>query len=410
MGSPASFTRLPTSLPTSLQPGPRRLFSRFELVLLVTIILFAATNGIYAVVYILKHPGTQVAAVAGLAGAVLLLLGAAIVVYLRVRATHGRGDIESGNAKQWRISVPIPLPPAKAELEGEYTYLPQQSPYDHIQLPKSYRAVTKTPKKDGYGFLSFWTSRKSKTEAIQEDREFLIPSERPWTDMSEDQFSLASKDGMTGSLWTSIFELAGEAGSEQQRRAHSQRKSRRISRADESSEVKIVITKPEPTASPLPSPSRPQPSASVNHPPTGRNRLTAADGLRSHPVYFHRDPSVRKTKSTQTLASTSKFLAPPETLPQRPRTAEPGPDKPRLANGLIPLQLGRDRDIADDTAGSRWKVLSAPTRAALQSQTETRTQALASQAAHARALRRAKNLVPVGTSDQDLRMVYRSGA
>ncbi|KAK3335605.1 hypothetical protein B0T19DRAFT_13577 [Cercophora scortea] len=408
MGSPTAFTRLPSRR--------QRPFSRFELVLLITIVLFAATNAIFSAVYIIKHPGIQIAAIAGLSGAILLLLGAGLTVYLRVRATHRRGDLESGIGKQWRISAPIPITPPTVELEGEsvgskagYTYLPQQSPSESIQLPKSYhRAASKTPKKDG--FLSCWTSRKSKTEAEQEDREFLISSERSSTDMSEDQFSLGSRDGVKGSLWTSIFELAGEAGFEQQRRANSQRKSRRISKAAEPSEVKIIITKPEPTATLSPPLSRPQSPASLNTAATGRNKLTAADGLRSHPVYIHRDPSVRKTKSTQTLASASKFLAAPDTLPQRPRTAEPGPDRPRLANGLIPLQLGRDRDMVDDTTAPRWKAPSPPTRAAaLQSQTQSQSQALAAQA-HARALRRAKNLVPVGTSDQDLRTVYQSGA
>ncbi|KAK0628511.1 hypothetical protein B0T17DRAFT_522889 [Bombardia bombarda] len=426
MGS-SGFTKLPPYSSEGVRPvniRRRRLFSPVELGLLIALILLATALAIFSVVYIVQHRGViRPAAVAAVCSTVLLLLGVTYVVYRRIRQPDWRAgrDVESGYGvgRKWAISAPIPIVTSEMgqsmpETKGAYTAVPG----GHTQLEVSH-PTTKAKAKAGGRWRLWGIPTICKT--THEDCESLIVSDsgsgRMSCDISDEDWSHAgdaSYSGAAGVLWRSVFELPG--GSEAKRSSrYSLIQTAFESRRKSNPPVKIVITKPEPTATATP--SRPSPSLQRSSIDTVRSSNSspprqplAFDPLRSNPVQLRRDPSLRQTKSTHDLPSPLRST-PPDATPvvRRPRSAEPGPDRLKLGYDLVTLQLYLDQTVADLDAG--WEEPSAkskPPSVAVAVPTAAATHA--GRNAPSRPLRRAKNHVPaVGTTNQelDLRTVYR---
>ncbi|KAK0703720.1 hypothetical protein B0T26DRAFT_509446 [Lasiosphaeria miniovina] len=431
---------------SKLQPSPvamdRHRFSRLELALITPLLALTTAVEIYAAVYMAQHrkEAVQPLAVVALSCASLVLLSAGCVISLRLSRHRPedpsrRGDVESApGARRLQISAPIPIttpPPMKQttfDSKGVYTVVPggyrHPHPQPHLSVAdKLCLALFKRTPKRGRG--STFTS--------EDDGQALLSSgsERSSADMSEETASEGGEG--PGGLWNSVFELAaGDAHSklDQRRRRsgfwHSATPPQRQPRHEAESEgaprpvdrlcdVTIVLTRPDATAAPSAPSSNLKPA-----------RPAMQDPLRSHPVQIlrvSRDPSVRQTRSTQTLASpavqknretaAASYLANNNT-PRRPRSAEPGPDRSRLGYDLATLQLYLDR-TASDLNRTGWMVSAAAKTQDRASRTAATTTTPAGGAPRA-ALRRSRSPSPTGSESEsgiqrptDLRAEYRDG-
>ncbi|KAK3393993.1 hypothetical protein B0H63DRAFT_31701 [Podospora didyma] len=380
-------------------------FSRFELAILIPLVAFTAALAIFTIVDIVDHRGVvRPLTIAALCSTCMLLLAVGYVVFMRLRRPNACQDLESGISKDWKISAPIPISaPMKQttyESKGSYTVVPGSGLPCHATLINRAYIVLKKGVKGVQSRSTLWMS------TTQEDRQCLLfnGSDRSSTELSEDWADNEKKPKEEG-LWNSVFELSGDAAKLEEKRRSEARLSAALTRAA-GPDVKIVLTKPEAVVSQ--STDRRASSFDMGDLRQSANPPASIDPLRSHPIQFlRRDPSVRQTKSSQTLASAPKSRDPQPAL-RRPRSAEPGPDRSRLGYDLATLQLYLDQSATDINSG--WMAPKAkPTRttpAQPQPQPQPQTQGRTT----SQGLRRLRSPSPVGVAGQnDLRAEYRNG-
>lgn len=314
----------------------RRSFSRFELCLLIPLAVFAAALAIFTIVYIAQHHGAiKPAAVASLCCTSLLLLSVGYVVSRRLQRPDWHRDLESGSIKKWQISAPVSASlrgtqQTTFDSKGLYSVIPNSRPSSPGTSTLSRKVRLAVKKTFSSSLLSRSSFEGSGSGTTQSDRDSLIGKtldgdDRCGTESSEDE----SGEG----LWTSVFELAGDARLEQLRRANLKRLSResRQSRyemsgwdglADKPQEpaaVRIVVTRPERIASR----GRRESWTDVK---SLRDVSLLFDPLRANPVRLSRDPSVRQTKSALDLPSLLQNTPATPAL-RRPRSVEPGRER-----------------------------------------------------------------------------------
>ena len=357
----------------------RRPFSRFELCLLAPLAVFSAALAVFSTVYIIQHHGTvKPAAVAALCCTSFLLLVLGFVVSRRLRRPEWCRDLEAGVNRRWRMSTPTPpntfrgMRQATADSKGSYWAIPDPRPESpgRSTLAGKVRLVVKrafTPSLASKG--SFESSVSSMT---QKDRAYLFRAEMNGEDRSSMDSSEDEKGG--GGLWTSVFELSGEARLDRLRQANLKRLSRESRRSryemnawedsttrgnQDLSAVEIVVTKPEPTASPPR--SRRNSSSDVKN---LRNAALSCSPLQPRQSQLGREPSTRQTKSTQDLTAHSKSNVAAPAPPRRPRSAEPGSGRthlPSKSSSAQSAEWGRHRErlllpvAAPSPPGSRAK-------------------------------------------------------
>lgn len=346
-----------------------RSFTRFELGLIITLILFATALATYTVVYIVQHRGAiRPAAVAALSCVALLLLAIAYSIYQRIRRPNWFRDVESGGnggIKKSTISAPIPISihPAQTIMSEvtlqskapTYTSLSaattletsvSPSPSSRGRLQKKYQP---TEEKGRHNRLAFWlSSSSSKRGADKEYYEHLISSStRSSSEMSEvgHQSDSEQTSKRPRSLWRSVFELPGEDSSQSMTRPSTPELP-----AGEGG-VQITLTKPEPSLHR----GRVQSSSLDDIAALRQSSVLTVDPLRSNPFLIQqmrRDPSVRLSKSSHALGSVRVSVTPPPPsspsgfpAPRRPRSAEPGPERSRLGYDLAAVQLQIDRAV-----------------------------------------------------------------
>lgn len=369
----------PAVLPKLTGRRRGRSFTRFELGLIITLILFATALAIYTAVYIVQHHGAiRPAAVAALSCVALLLLAVAFSIYQRIRRPNWFRDVESGSnssqggIKKWAISSPIPISNSQAQSNNmpsnisEMTLASKVPTYTSLSTSAT---ITTTPssaskgrlqkkerpteKKGGQHRLVLWlSSSSSESRADKEYCEHLISSSaRSSSEMSEVGYRPdVQTTKRQRSLWGSVFELPGDDHADSLLRPTTPELP-----ADE--DVQIVLAKPEPTARQSILHGPVQSSALDDIAAMRQSSILAVDPLRSNPFLLQqpkRDSSVRLTKSSHALGSVrvsvtppppsspSGFPAPP-LAPRRPRSAEPGPDRARLGYDLATVQLQIDR-------------------------------------------------------------------
>ncbi|KAK0730750.1 hypothetical protein B0H67DRAFT_48839 [Lasiosphaeris hirsuta] len=323
----------------------RRAFTRLELCLLVPLVIFAVALAAFTIIYIVQHNGAvKPAAVVALCCTTLTLLSIGYVVSRRARRPDWYRDLESGSLQNWQISAPVPMSSpetSQATLVSNTSYAPipntrPSSPCPSTLTNKVYLAVKNTFKSSP-SLLSRSSFESSTSSATQDDRERLL----------ENQSSAETPEiGAEGKLWTAVFELSGEARlAELKRLSIKELSAEDIEKpnSEGTSQVKIVVTKPQPIASP-PRSRR----GSFDGGRSKRDMSLEFDPLRSNPFQVRRDLSVRLTKSAQTLSSPSKGRTADPIL-RRPRSAEPGFDRPnpRLGHGPAVLQPFADRLATD---------------------------------------------------------------
>ncbi|KAK3363012.1 hypothetical protein B0T25DRAFT_27390 [Lasiosphaeria hispida] len=390
----------------------RRAFTRLELCLLVPLVVFAAALGAFTIVYIIQHQGAvRPAAVAALCCTSLTLLSIGYVVSRRARRPDWCRDLESGSPKNWHISAPVPLSSPETRQptfvsKASYTSLPYSrpsSPCPSTLTNKVYLAVKNTFKSSP-NLLSRSSFESSTSSATQDDRERLI----------ENQPSAESPEiGAEGMLWTAVFELSGEARlAELKRLSIKELSAGDIEKPNSkgTSEVKIVVTKPQPIASP----PRSRRGSSDDARPNKRGVPLEFDPLRSNPFQVRRDLSVRLTKSAQTLSSSPSKGRTADPILRRPRSAEPGPDRPGPRPGLAALRPFVDR-VATDVGTSPRTLAAPPTPPMAMPPTPPASPGLRSMKETPRAfnqtpraLRRLPTPAEVGAGGRNLRAVYQN--
>ena len=338
------FSKVPTcpiesDMVPAMDTRRRRPFSRFELCLLVPLTVFAAALAVFTVVYIVQHHGViKPAAIAALCCTSFLLLGVGYVVSRRLQRPDWNRDLESGSIEKWQISAPVSVShrgtqQTTFDSKGFYAVIPDSRPSSPGASTLSRKVRLAVKKTFSSSVLSRSSLEGSGPATAQRDRDSLIGKtpdgdDRCSTDESEDE----SGEG----LWTSVFELAGDARLEQLRRANLKRLSResRQSRyemsgwdgsADKPQEpaaVRIVVTRPEPIASR----DRRESWSDVK---SLREVSLLFDPLRANPVRLNRDPSIRQTKSAHDLPSLLQN-APATPALRRPRSVEPGRERSQL--------------------------------------------------------------------------------
>lgn len=397
------FSRLPT-YPTesegnaTIRSNRPRAFSPLELGLLVPLAVLAAALATFTIVYICQHGVVKPAAIAALCATGVLLLAVGYVVSRRMRKPDWCRDLESGLGNRWQ--TPALLPPSPKEMaqmtlasNGVYTAVPNSQPTTPPPPPrptfanKVVLAVKKTFSPN-LSSKSSWDNFISK----HDDNERLIHygDER----LSTESLELPAEEKRR-SLWSSVFELAGDARMDQLREANLKRLSRqelsaglvRVPSKRENPGVKITLTKPRATASP-PRSRRESFSDDIS----SRDVSLSFDPLRSNPfLQLSRDPSVRHTKSAQNLTTPMTKDTTTERVPRRPRSAEP---KSRRGYDAAAMQL-----FADQMAGlgPDWTP-TPPTTPPPASQR--------SRSATPRGLRKLPSPGPIGQGGRDLRTAY----
>ncbi|KAK3330455.1 hypothetical protein B0H66DRAFT_527810 [Apodospora peruviana] len=415
-----------------------RAFTKFELGLITTLVVFAAALATYTVIYIVQHRGAiRPAAVATLSCVAVLLLAVAYSVRQRIRRPNWfGGDVESRittmpsttAGKKWAILAPIPMSLSQTNMSevtvgSKATYTPlvdsrlrplMLTPPPPERFPEhEVGDILATRKKHGR-WLKFWISKRARHEGRHEQRLISYGSERLSSEISELGDDKPSFDGRPVGLWRSVFELQGEEAAVAAA-AITLEPSNEQTQIDSNTDVRIVVTKPEPTAR-----GRAQSWVDLRLPSLQQQRSlgsSAIDGLRSNPVQLRRDPSVRQTKSSHALVTLTGTSSPSQedlltaaadntvTVPPRSRSAEPRPDRARLGHDLAALQLHIDRAVANMDSNRR-------AMATTRTQTPPPPPLSQSSSSSARPLRRAKSPVLVssmGRSGHDLRSAYQVG-
>ncbi|KAK5651241.1 hypothetical protein OQA88_12706, partial [Cercophora sp. LCS_1] len=277
-------------------------FSRFELCLLIPFTVLDAALAIFSAIYIVRHYGTvkPVAIVALCCSGTLLAL-LAVVGVCKARRVRWYSDLESGVKQKWRISV-SKAPRARGEEAIGGFEKESLTPAEHLRSPTQRSTL---------GFKVYFAVRRAFSPSLpprsvfetSHDKERLLSGGKGMPgsvdDDRDDRSSLeSSEDGGRGGLWTSVFELAGDARLEQFRLANlkrlskESRKSRYEMCADSNASVEITVTKPAPAASP---PRSRRSSRDFGH---TREPPLSFDPLRSHPVQAHKD-QLQQSRSLQ---------------------------------------------------------------------------------------------------------------
>lgn len=343
------FSKLPSSpygcenTPTS---APERVpFSKFELCVLIPFTVLDAVLGISSAIYIVKHSGTiKPLAIALLCTSGILLIVIAFVAVYRARRAGGCGDLESSMGQNQQLSS---TKTAKAQETG-YIHLKEEA----YTTAESRPSPTYSPT---LAFKVYYAVRRAFSpslpprrmfETLSDKEQLLFQSETKFRlddDNGDDDSVRSSDDRRRSGLWTSVFELAGDARLDQFRLATLKRFSKESRRsryemcADGDLPPSIVITKPEPTASP---PRSRRGSRDFRHP--GEAPLSF-DPLRSHPFQV-RESTLQQSKSLKDLKLLS---ANPIKRPssRRSRSADPTPpDQSRLdSDQSIPQSKDRGK-------------------------------------------------------------------
>lgn len=311
-------------------------FSKFELCLLVPFAVLDAVLGISSAIYIVKHSGTiKPLAITILCSSGFLLILIVLVAVYRARRRERCRDIESSLKQYQPISTS--------------TTTTQKTEYRNSLEKEGASISMERRPSPGYSptlaFKVYFAVRRAFSPSLPprrmfkplDDKERLLFHDEAKLDLYDDSEDCSSErssnDRRRSGLWTSVFELAGDGRLDQFRFANLKRLSKesRHSKyelcAESDIPPKIVITKPEPTASP---PRSRRGSSDFGHP--GEAPLSF-DPLRSHPFQVL-ESTLQQSKSLQDLKLLSVNSA-RRSKTRRSRSAEPtSPGQPRLGREL----------------------------------------------------------------------------